>query len=134
DRRLDVDRRRARDDVDAGGDHGDGVDEGRHRGGSLHGVGQPHGQPDLGGLAGGADEEQQPDGGGGPDGQLGGGPAQHALEREGPERGEHHHQPDQKAQVADPVDDGRLLGGGGGAGTGEPEPDQQVREIGRAHV
>ena len=37
--------------VDAGGDHGGGMDEGRHRGRALHGIGEPHVQRDLGGLA-----------------------------------------------------------------------------------
>src|SRR5687767_9666333 len=43
----------AGDHVHAGGDHGGGVDEGGYRGGALHGVGQPHVEGDLGGLAGG---------------------------------------------------------------------------------
>ena len=53
----------ARDHVDAGGDHGGGVDERGDRRGAFHGVGQPDVERDLRGLAGGADEQQQADGG-----------------------------------------------------------------------
>ena len=48
--------------VHAGGDHGGGVDERRHRGGAVHGVGQPEVQRQLRALAAGADEQQQRDG------------------------------------------------------------------------
>ena len=53
----------ARDHVDAGGDHGGGVDERGDRGGAFHGVGEPDVERDLRGLAGGAEDEQQRDGG-----------------------------------------------------------------------
>ena len=47
----------------AGGDHGGGVDEGRHGRGALHGVGQPHVERELGRLARRPEEEEQADGG-----------------------------------------------------------------------
>ena len=40
---------------------------------------------------------------------------------------EDQHQADQKAEVADPVDDERLLSGGSRGGLGEPEGNQQER-------
>ena len=53
----------ARDHVDAGGDHGGGVDERGDGRGAFHRVGQPDVEGDLRGLAGGAEDEQQGDGG-----------------------------------------------------------------------
>ncbi len=53
----------AGDHVDAGGDHGGGVDEGRDGGGAFHGVGEPDVEGDLGGLAGGSEDEEEGDGG-----------------------------------------------------------------------
>ena len=50
-----------------------------------------------------------------------------ALERDRTDVGEHHHQRDGKADIADAVDDERLLGRGGGRRLVLPEPDQQVR-------
>ncbi len=52
-----VDGVHARDEVDARGDHGRGVDEGAHRGGAFHGVGEPGVEGDLGGLRDRADEK-----------------------------------------------------------------------------
>ena len=52
--------------VNAGGDHGGGVDEGRNGRGAFHGVGQPDIQRKLGGLAAGSDKQEK--GGGGEDG------------------------------------------------------------------
>ena len=49
--------------VDAGGDHGGGVDERGDRRGALHRVGQPDVEGDLRALAGGADQHEQADGG-----------------------------------------------------------------------
>ena len=51
----------ASNDVDAGGDHRRGVDQGRHRGRPCHCIGQPDIEGNLGRLADGADEEQQSD-------------------------------------------------------------------------
>ena len=53
----------AGDHVDAGRDHGRGVDEGGDGGGAFHCVGEPDVERDLRGLAGGSDYEQQGDGG-----------------------------------------------------------------------
>ena len=53
----------ARDHVDAGGDHGGGVDEGGDRRGAFHRVGQPDVERDLRGFAGGAEDQEQGDGG-----------------------------------------------------------------------
>ena len=47
--------------VDAGGDHGRGVDQGRDRRRAGHGVGEPDVERDLGALAGRADEDQHAD-------------------------------------------------------------------------
>ena len=55
---------RAGDQVDAGGDHRRGVDEGRDRGRALHGVGQPGLQRELAGLAARAEQQHQADRGG----------------------------------------------------------------------
>jgi hypothetical protein len=55
----------ARHHVDAGGDHGRGVDQGRDRGRAGHRVGQPDVQRQLRRLAHRADEEQHADDGGG---------------------------------------------------------------------
>src|SRR5690606_39761880 len=52
----------AGDEVDAGGDHGGGVDERRDRGGAFHGVGEPGLERPLPGLAAGGGEEEQADG------------------------------------------------------------------------
>ena len=48
----------AGDQVDAGHDHGGGVDQGRHRRGAGHGVGQPGVQRELGALADHGDEQR----------------------------------------------------------------------------
>jgi len=50
---------RAHDHVDAGGDHGGGVNERADRRGAFHGVGQPDVQRELGALAAGPHHEQQ---------------------------------------------------------------------------
>ena len=49
--------------VDAGGHHGRGMEQGRNRGGTFHGVGQPHMQRELGAFAHDAAEDQQARGG-----------------------------------------------------------------------
>ena len=45
--------------IDAGGNHGGGVNQGGDRGRSGHGIRQPDGQRQLGGFAGGGPEEQE---------------------------------------------------------------------------
>jgi hypothetical protein len=62
-RSLLQERMRTDEQVHAGGHHRGRVDEGRHGGGPLHGVGQPHEQRALRTLAGGRDVEEQSDGG-----------------------------------------------------------------------
>ena len=54
-------RGRARHHVDAGRDHGGGVDQGGDRRGAFHGVGQPDVERKLRGFAGGADEQAERD-------------------------------------------------------------------------
>jgi len=114
--------------VDTGGDHGGGVDQCRDRGGALHGVGQPHIQRQLCRLAGSTDKKQQRDDGDG-------GPAflqqivgvlKHLLEPERAKRGEDQHQGDDEPEVADAVDDERLLACGRCRRLLEPERDQQI--------
>ena len=52
---------RARDHVDAGGDHGGGVDQCGDRRGAFHRVRQPDVERNLRGFAGGADHQQEGD-------------------------------------------------------------------------
>ncbi len=129
-RGVGVDRRRARHHVDAGGDHGGGVDEGGDRGRALHGVGQPDVERNLRALAGGPDEQEQADQGeGAPPGVLDRHVSRRGrdrLEVEGAEGDEDQEDPDQEAGVTDPVDDEGLLAGVGGALLLEPEPDEEV--------
>ena len=125
-----VDRGRARDHVDAGGHHGRRVDQRRDRGRALHRVGQPDVERDLRALAGRADEQAQGGDGQRPaperlDGHLGRG-GHHGAEVERAEGGEDQEDPDQEADVADPVDDEGLLARVARALLVEPEADQQV--------
>ena len=112
--------------VDTGGHHGGGVDEGRDRRRALHGVGQPHVERQLSRLAGSADQQKKRDGGGFAGGQQIGGLLEDDVVRERAEGGEDQHQRDQEAEVADPVDDERLLAGRRRRRLLEPERDQQV--------
>ncbi len=54
----------SRDEEDAGGDHGGGVDERADGGGAFHGVGQPDVERDLSGFAGCSAEDEDADRGG----------------------------------------------------------------------
>ena len=54
-----IERVQAADQVDAGGDHRGGVDEGADRGRALHRIRQPGVQRDLGRLGDGADQEEK---------------------------------------------------------------------------
>ena len=125
------DREEAGQQVDAGGDHGRGVDERGDGRRALHGVGQPDVQRELGALA------DRP--GGQPEGEQ----RQHRLAQDaegdefddfGVDGGDVERAgavPDQdqrgeQAEVAEARDDERLLGGGGGGGPVEPEADQEV--------
>ncbi len=122
-------RGRAGDEVNAGGDHGGGVDEGRDGRGAFHGVGQPDIEGDLGTLGGGGPEQQQSDA------ELGGGGhhpqvrfAQDIVVADVVAVGSvpHPEDGDGESDVADPVHQERLLGGGGGGGLGVPEADEEV--------
>ena len=110
--------------VDAGGDHRRGVDERGDRRRAGHGVGEPDVERELGGLAEEAAHEQGADGDGD---ALGGGgvvlergEVQRAVEREA------HGDAEDEAEVADAVDDERLLRSGGGVILVEVVRDQHV--------
>ncbi len=117
----------AGDHVDAGRHHGRGMDERRDRRGALHRVRQPDVEGELGGLAGGAHQEEQRDGGGHPRGQHLGRLFEHRAVGQRAELAEDDHEGDQEPEVADPVDDERLLAGGCRRRLLEPERDQKVR-------
>ena len=106
----------ARDHVDAGRDHGGGVDEGGDRGGAFHGVGQPDVERNLRGFAGGAEDEQEGDGGeeaAVPVG-IGGDAGEDVGEVERAEVGDEQEHREQEAEVADAVDDEGFFAGVGG--------------------
>ena len=125
------DRAGPHDQVDAGGDHGGGVDERRHRRRAFHRVAEPGLQRHLRRLAARRKQQQQPDRGQRALTELGCG-GEDAREGDRADVGEHHHQRDGQADVADAVDDERLLGRGGRRRLVRPEPDQQVRR--QAHA
>ncbi len=98
----------AGDEVDAGGDHGGGVDEGAHGRRAGHGVGQPGLEGELRGLADGAGQDQEGD-----DGQRGAEAAevsQRGLEVQRAEAGEEQEEADQQGRVADAASSGRPCG------------------------
>ena len=120
----------AADHVHAGGHHRGRVDEGRHRRRAFHGVGQPDVERNLGRLAGRAEEEQQRDAGQRAEAQFRrqrAGFDCHLLEIERAEELEQPEHPEHEAEVADAVDDKRLLAGVGRGRLREPEADQQIR-------
>ena len=112
--------------VDAGGDHRRGVDEGRDRGRALHRVEQPRLQRHLRGLAARAEQEQQAERVERALARLAGQLADGA-EVGGAEGREHQRDRQREADVTDTVDDERLLGGGSGRRLVLPEADEQVR-------
>ena len=114
------------DQVDTRGHHRRGVDERGHRGGALHGVTEPGLQRHLRRLTARGEQQQKADGIERAFAQLRCG-REDTFERDRTDVGEHHHQRDGEADVADAVDDERLLGRGGGRRLVLPEPDQQVR-------
>ncbi len=126
-----VERGQARHQVDAGGDHGGGVDQGGDRGRTLHRIGQPDVEGDLGALAAGSHEKEEAGDGGGPEGAPG-------LVRQGPGIGRDVHEveraelmededhPQDQPRVADPVHHEGLHAGGRGRVLLVPEPDEQV--------
>ena len=111
--------------VDAGVDHGRGVDQGGDRSGAFHSVGQPDVEGELGALADGAAQEQRRDG---DLPRMGHGAElrEDFLHVERADLGPDGHDPEREAHVADSVDQERLLGGDGGAAARIPEADQQV--------
>jgi len=114
------------DEVDACGDHGGGVDEGRDWGGAFHGVGEPDIEGELCGFTKGADHEEDgnPLGDGGDGFEVAGlGGFDVAQEGwvveedsvfEGAEVDEGQVDAECEAKVADAVDDERFFGGGDG--------------------
>ncbi|MNE19684.1 hypothetical protein D3C80_1127740 [compost metagenome] len=131
-----IERRQQADHIDAGGDHGRRVDQGRHRRRAFHGVRQPGVQEELSRLAHGADEEQQT-------GQIQSRPGvaqefparadlagdlrEQLGELDRAEHPEDGHHAEQEAEVADAVDHEGLDGGGRGGVLLVPEADQQIR-------
>ena len=114
--------------VHARGDHGRRVDQGGHRRGTRHGVGQPYVQGHLRALPRGPQHEQQGDGGnrGAARGQLALGSGEDLAEVEGPEGLVDQEHGQQEADVPDPVDDERLLARVGLLAVAEPVPDQEI--------
>ena len=128
-------RRHARHQEHAGGDHGGGVDEGRHRGRAFHRVRQPHMQAELGRFAHRADEQQHADDFEGA--EIGaeqvvavvlvladGG--ENAVEADGAEDHEQQGDAEREAEIADAVDDEGLHGGRTGGRAVVVVADQQV--------
>ena len=113
DRRVLEQHRVTADHVNAGGHHGGGVDEGRHRGRAFHRVGQPYVERNLRRLARRADEQQQGNQRQRAERHL----DRHLLRGQGDgrevKRIERHHQhqgAQDEREVTDAVDDERLLG------------------------
>ncbi len=111
--------------VDAGSDHGRGVDQRRDRGRAGHGVGEPGHQRQLGALAAGAAQQQQ-----GQRGQRrrrqGGRLSVDAGERQGAEEGEEPEHGDGEKDIADPGDEEGLAPGVGVLPLLVPVADQAV--------
>jgi len=100
--------------VDTGGDHRCGVDQGRNRRRSGHGVRQPDIEWDLRGLADRTDEEQQPDDGGscGKTIRVESRRRKDLGELGAPKPGDGCKDGEEKAEIADAVDDEGLLARG----------------------
>ncbi len=120
---------RTDDHVDAGGDHGGGVDQSRDRRGAFHGVRQPDVERNLRRFAGCTQDQQQRDGGEesalplGMLGELAG----DSAEAERAEVGDEQKHRQQEAEVADAVDDEGLFARLRSGVLLEVEADQQVR-------
>ena len=114
--------------VDAGGDHGGGVDERGDGRWAFHGVGKPDVERKLRAFAGGADEQAESDGGedaSGPGGFYGEFGGDH-VKGEGTEVSEQQEHADEEAEVADAIDDEGLHAGAGCGGLLEPEADEEI--------
>ena len=120
----------AGDEVDAGGDHGGGVDECGDGGGAFHGVGEPYVEGELGRFAKSAKHEAEGD----PveDGGVGG--HELGVGEDGEDLGVFdgaeifvdEEDADGEAEVADAVDDEGLFGGGDGGGFLKVVADEEV--------
>ena len=119
---------RAHDHVDPGGHHGGGMDQGGDGSGAFHSVRQPDVQRNLRGLAGSAQHQQQRNGGeeAALHLRIRGDGAEHLVEAEGAEVGDHQEHREQKAEVADAVKDERFLAGVRSRLTQVVKADQQV--------
>ena len=134
-RRMLEQRRGSRDQEDAGGHHGGGVDQGRDRRRAFHRVRQPGVQAELRGLAHGADEQEEGHqrermhlGAEHHDavfGELGGAGEDH-VELDRVEHQIDAGDAEREADVAHPVDQEGLDRGGAGRRLGVPEADQQI--------
>ncbi len=124
-RRMHIDGPRARAHVDAGGHHGRGVDQRGDGRGAGHGVGQPGVERNLRRFAGRAHQQQQAD-----QRQRGLRSArrlmEHRAEIERAELLEDEEHRQRESEIADAVDDERLVAGVGGELFIEVEADQQV--------
>ncbi|MPM58924.1 hypothetical protein SDC9_105759 [bioreactor metagenome] len=120
-----VDRVAAHHQVDAGGDHGRGVDERRHRGGALHRVQQPGLQRHLGRLATGGQQQEQTQRSQ-PAGARGAGRLVDLGEIHRAEQRDHGEHREQQPEVTDAVDHEGLLGCQCRGMPLLPETDQQV--------
>ena len=113
--------------VDAGGDHGGGVEERGHRGRAFHRVGQPDVERHLGGLANGAAEDEEA-GGDKVAGMEGDSvevcfdPGEHDRAGGQPE----HEDAEHEAEITDAVDGESLFGGVRRGVLAEIVPDEQV--------
>ena len=119
--------------VNAGGDHGGGVDQRGDRGGAFHGVRQPDVERELGGLADGAAEDAEHGGGDhavAADGEIGGDVGVdagfHRIEGEGAGDAPEHEDADHESEVADAVAEEGLLGGIRGGVLLIPVADEQI--------
>src|ERR1700722_15998270 len=114
--------------VDAGGDHGGGMNERRDGRGALHSVGQPDIEGQLRAFSGCSDEKAETDGG--EDSAVPCGlkreSGRQSFKAERAEGGEHEENSDEKTEIADAVDyEGFFASGGRGAAL-EIKPDEQI--------
>ena len=112
--------------VDAGGDHRRGVDQRGDGCRAGHGVAEPALQRELRRLAAGTEQEHQADRRQDAFARATLGGLLDTGEGHRAECREHDHDADRQAEVTDPVDDERLVGGGGVGRVVVPEADQQV--------
>src|SRR5208337_3756804 len=113
--------------IDPRGDHGGRVDQGGHRGGAFHGVGQPDVERNLGRLAGGP--QKQAEGGGGDHRgahRITGGGREDLPEIEAAEGPEDDEDAQQEAEIADAVDHEGLFARVAGRAALIPKADQEV--------